>query len=228
MHCKLCPVFALFVGLALPAHAETVLRLAETATVMTHPDQLESTLRAEATAGTAAEAQRRVNVAVAEALDRAKRTAGVSAATGTYSVWRTGATPQDRSDHWQAGQSLVLKSHDGVVLLTLVGELQQKGLALSGLSWQLSPETEKQARAEATRQALAALRGRVDEAASLLGLRFDSFKEVRLDGIRPPPVMPRAMMAAAPMGGGSPPPSAEAEDIAVTATAEADALLVKR
>jgi predicted secreted protein len=228
MHCKLSRVFALFVGLALPAHAETVLRLAETATVMTHPDQLESTLRAEATAGTAAEAQRRVNVAIAEALDRAKQTAGVSATTGTYSVWRTGATPQDRSDHWQAGQALVLKSHDGVALLTLVGELQQKGLAVSGLSWQLSSETEKQARAEATRQALAALRGRVDEAASLLGLSFDSFKEVRLDRTRPPPVMPRAMMAAAPMAASSPPPSAEAEDIAVTATAEADALLVKR
>jgi predicted secreted protein len=218
----------LLLGLAAPVRAETVLRLAETATVMVHPDLLEATLRAEATAGTAAEAQRQVNTAIAAALERANKTEGVRASTGTYSVWRVGPTPPDRSERWQANQSLLLKGNDGTILLSLVGDLQQKGLAVSALSWQLAPETEKKARAEATRQAITALRGRVDEAASLLGLSFDSFKEVRLDGARPPQPMPRAMMAAAPMAASAPPPTAQAEDIAVTATAAVDAVLVKR
>jgi predicted secreted protein len=207
--------------------AETLLHLGETATVMAAPDEIAAALRVEATSATAADAQARVNAIMQDALTRARSVAGLAVSTGGYGVWRVGPTAQDRTERWQAGQTLDLSGHDDSALLKLVGELQQKGLAVSSLGWRLSRQAERRAHQEATKQALAALRGRVDEAAALLDLRFEQFKEVRLDGQAAPRPMfrsaPRAMAAGAP-----PPPSAVPEDVAISATAEADAILQPR
>ena len=210
---------------ARPAQAETVLHLSETATVMTAPDEIAATLRVEAVSPTAADAQARVNVAMQDALTQAHGIDGLTASTGGYGVWRTGPGPGDR---WQVSQTLNLSGRDGPVLLTLVGALQQHGLAVSNLGWRLSRAAEKQSRQAATKQALTALHGRVDEAAALLDLRFDQFKEIRLDSA-PQQTLFRAM--AAPMAmtpASAPPPSVAPEDIPISATAEADAVLVTR
>jgi predicted secreted protein len=218
----------LAIGLAGPAaSADTLLRLSETARVMTHPDELVAALRAEASAPTAAEAQARVNAAIAHGLEQSKQVAGIAATTGSYNVWTQ--MPRDRAqgrEEWRAAQTLDLKGNDGAALLRLVGVLQAQGFAVERLAWQLAPETARRARTEATRQALGALRARADEAAGILGLRFDSFREVRLDNVRPPAPSLRAM--AAPAMAAAPPPSAEAEDVAVEAGVEADAVLVSR
>jgi predicted secreted protein len=200
---------------------DTTLTLSETATEMAAPDELAAALRAEATAPTAAEAQRQVNAAMADALAHAKQVAGVTASTGGYGVYRD---PSVRPERWQASQTLELRGADGAALLTLVGALQQKGLAVSELHWQLSADAAKRAEAEATRRAIAGLRARVDEAAGLLGLRFVRFGKVRLD--TPAPFRPAMrMMAVAAPAAASPPPSATTEDIPVSATVGADAVL---
>jgi len=218
------------IGLALAptARAETNLHLAETATVMTPPDEIAATLRAEATSASAADAQARVNTAMQDALAQARKTDGLTVSTGGYGVWRTAPTANDRSERWQVSQALNLTGHNGPALLTLVGVLQQRGLAVTTLSWRLSRDAERQAHQAATKQALAALRGRVDEAAALLDLRFDQIKDIRLDSPTPQPMF-RTM--AAPMAAGAtaaPPPSAAPEDVPVSATAEADAVLLPR
>ena len=213
-------------GWATPAWAQTVLHLADTETVTVAPDELAASLRAEASSASPAEAQQHVNAAMADALARARKVAGVTAGTGAYSVWHVGPTPQESTERWQASQALELTSHDSAALLTLVGALQHNGLAIEELGWRLSPEAQRKAHDAATRLALAALRGRVEEAAGLLGLRFDSFKEVRLGATNPPP-MPRFVGAVA-MAASAPPPSAVATDMTVSATAEADALLVAK
>ncbi|MBN8874380.1 MAG: SIMPL domain-containing protein [Rhodospirillales bacterium] len=217
---------ALLVGTAAGARADTTLHLAETATVMAVPDELAASVRAEVTSASAADAQARVNAQVQEALSRARAVAGVTVSTGGYGVWRAGPTPQDRTERWQAVQTVNLSGHDGPSLLKLVGELQQRGLVVSSLGWRLSADASRRAQQEATRKAIAGLRGRVEEAAQLLNLRFDSFKSVRLDSASPHPAMLRA---AAPMAmAAAPPPNATPEDVAVTATAEADAELEPR
>jgi len=213
---------------AASAHAETLLRLSETATVMQHPDELDASLRVEATSPSPAEAQRRVNATMEDALATAKAVAGVTVSTGGYFVWRVGPAPLAPPEHWQANQSIELTSHDGAALLKLVGALQQKGLAVAQLGWRLSDAATRAARAAATKQAIAALRGRAEEAAALLDLRFASFKEVRLDSTRPPPMMPRLMMATAASASSAAPPSAEPADIGISATADADVVLVPK
>jgi uncharacterized protein len=232
MICRYAPaglamLFACF-ALAQTAWAETVLQLAETTTVMAAPDEIAATLRAEATSASASDAQARVNATMQDALVRARKVDGLAVSTGGYGVWRTGPTQTDNRERWQVSQTLNLTGRDGPTLLNLVGALQQQGLAVSSLGWRLSPAAERQARQEATKQALAGLRGRVEEAAALLDLRFDQFKEVRLDNPRSPPMprgiaMPMAMSAAS-----TPPPSVAPEDMPVSATAEADAVLLPR
>ena len=206
------------------AHAaETLLRLSETATVTVPPDELAGSVRAEATSSSAAEAQNRVNTLIRDALATARAESGITVSTGGYQVWRGPNGANGQPGPWQASQSLQLSSHDGVKLLGLVGQLQQKGLVTSGLSWRLSREAERAAHQDALKKALAALEGRVQEAAALIGLRFDHFKEVRLDVPHQQPMpMLRASAAVAVA------PSAVADDVPVSATADADAILVPR
>lgn len=210
--------------LAGPAAAETLLHLSESARVMVQPDELAAVLRAEAVTSSAAEAQAQVNAAMAGAVALARQTAGVRVTTGAYTVWpqTLSARPVGRQD-WRASQTLDLRGGDGAVLLTLVGVLQQRGLAASQLGWQVAAETERHARAEATKQALGNLRARAEEAAGVLGLHFDSFREVRLDApARPHPMPMRAMAASSPV---SSPPTVEAEPVPVEASVEADVVL---
>ena len=218
---------ALLLTLAVPAiAAETHLLLSESATVIVTPDEIVASLRIEATSGTAAEAQKRVNDGMRDALATAKETAGgVIASTGGYGVWRT---QQNGADRWQGNQNLNLSSHDGAALLKLVGVLQQKGLALNGLNWRLARETARKAHQEATQKALATLRARVDEAAVGLELKFAQFASVRLDTAPMPQVRMMASSAAMMSGASAAPPAAVAEDTPVTASVEADAILVPR
>jgi predicted secreted protein len=213
---KLPLVALLLLAAPVTARAETLLHLSETARVTVRPDELHASVKVSAGALSAAEAQNRVNTLVARALDQAKAVAGISVATGNYQVWH-GTQP----DQWNAEQTIDLRSRNGDALLRLVGVYQAQNLALSRLGWQVAGDTARAAKTEATRQALAHLRERADDAAAVLGLRFAAFRDVRLDGA-PPNLgpMPR-MLAAAPAAA----PSAQADDVAVEATVEAEILL---
>jgi predicted secreted protein len=221
---------ALVAGLifALPAWADTELHLAETATVMAGPDEIAATLRVETTSPSPAEAQARANAMMQQALTQAHKVAGLVVSTGGYVVWRVGPDQANHNERWQVSQTLSLTGHEAPPMLTLTGSLQQQGLVVSSLGWRLSPAGERQAHQQATKQALVALRGRVDEAAVLLDLRFEHFKDIRLDSVAPQPLF-RAMAPAMAMGAAAAaPPSVAAEDVPVSATAEADAILVPR
>ncbi len=93
---------ALLAGLLLapPAYAETVLHLAETATVMVAPDEIAATLTADATSSSASDAQARVNTTMQAALAQARAVQGVAVSTGGYGVWRT--NQPDHPDTWDA------------------------------------------------------------------------------------------------------------------------------
>jgi uncharacterized protein len=211
------------------ACAETLLHLTDTETISVAPDELTASLNAQATSDNPADAQQRVNAEMTDALAQARKVSAVTAATGAYGVWQVSPTPQDKRERWRANQTLELTSHDSAALLTLVGTLQHGGLAIGNLNWSLSRTAERKAHDEATRQALTALRGKAEQAAGLLGLRFDSFKQVTLNGTMPMPT-PRfagavAMAASAPA---SAPPNAVASDVPVSATAEADVILLPK
>ena len=229
MRCLIAAVALICAPLACAAaaQAETLLHLSDTETVTVAPDELSAALRVEVTSANPADAQQRVNVAMAHALAEARKVPGVTISTGAYSVWHVDPTPQDRTERWQANQMLNLTSRDGPTLLTLVGVLQHSGLAIESLDWRLSRAAERKAHDEALHAAISALRGKVAQAAGLLDLRFDSFKQVTLGQSAPPP-LPRFAPAMVMATAAAVPPSAVAANVPVSATVEADAVLVPK
>lgn len=212
----------------LTAWADTILHLSETGQVTVQADRLVAALRVEAVAAAPAEAQKQVNTAMAQALAAAHAVAGLKISTSAYSVWQaprpgpvSPATPPARPE-WHAGQTLTLSGPDAPALLALAGRLQAQGLALNQLAWQVAPEAAKAAHAEATRLALVGLRARAEAAATALGLKFDSFRDVHLDA-GPMPRDGAVLMGARAMS--APPPAAEPEESTVRASVSGEAIL---
>jgi predicted secreted protein len=215
---------AVLLCLAAPAaRADTILRLSVTATVTAMPDELVAQLTANADAATAGAAQQQVNQMVEAALGAAKPLSAVTASTTQYSVWHE----TDPKDIWHASQGIALRSHDGGGLLTLIGTLQQQGLAVGDLGWQLSPALSEKTYEQAIAKAIDLLTARADAVASLLHLTTTGFRSVSVgeDGGGPPqPVGMMRMMAMAPTA--APPPSAKADAVTVSATVSGEAELV--
>lgn len=215
--------------LALPARsAETILHLNQSMTMAVAPDELLAILRIEATATSAAEAQGRVNTLARAATAAAEPVKDVRFASIGYNVGRVGVPPNDRGGPWRASQTFRLASGDGAALLTLVGVLQQKGLAVTAMQWRLSPETERKARQSATRDVLKTLTERTTDAAEALGMAFSHFRTIQLDAEDPGGPSPRPMAMGRMVEAAAPPPTAQPDDVIITATAQVEAVLVKR
>lgn len=212
------------IPLAVAADAqETKLRLSETGTARRLPDEIVAQLRVEARGASAAAAQEAVNRAMAAALERARAVAAVRATTGRASAFRS--ERPNAAPEWAAQQGLTLRGGDAAALLALVGQLQGQGLAISDLSWRLSDALEREARDEATREALRLVRAKAELVARELGLRVAALREVALDGAEGARPMPRpAAMAMAAARDAGPAVSAP-EEIAVQVTASAELTL---
>jgi len=194
-----------------------------TASVTTMPDELVAQLTANADASTAGAAQAGVNQMVETALGAAKGLTAVTASTTQYSVWHE----TDPKDVWHASQGVALRSTDGGGLLTLVGTLQQDGLAVGDLGWQLSPAATEKSYEQAMGRAVDLLTERAGTVAGLLHLTLRGFRSVTVgeDDGPPAPMGMMRMMAVAPVAA-APPPSAQADGVTVSATVSGDARLV--
>ena len=197
----------------------TMLHLGATASVQAPPDQLVADLVAQATSRSPAAAQRQVNTLIADGMKTAQGVAGVDAQAIGYAV----DPADDKHAAWAAQQTLELRGADGPSLLDLAGRLQEHGLVMASLDWQLSDAARVKAHDTATVAALKALQARARDAAGALGMHVDHLSDVRLDETpafqpRPGPVMMMAARAA-------PPPQATAAPETVSADVSADVVL---
>ena len=202
----------------------THLHLSAEGTVSEPPDVLVGDLIAEATSPSAVEAQRKVNAMIAHGMKDA-RAEGIEARAMGYAVNQVDldegsvpVRPHSRRMGWTARQTMEVRGKDGERLLSLVGKLQDEGLATASLDWQLSPEQGREARDGAMVKALQALRMRADKAAQALGLKVDHLQDVRVDMPEPTPIRP--MMAMAMKAGPAPEATASPQDITSTVSAE--------
>jgi uncharacterized protein YggE len=205
-----------------PARADTLLRLSVTGTVSTMPDELVAQLSAQADAPTADAAQQQVNQMVEAALGATKRLSAVTASTTNYSVWHE----TDPKEIWHASQGIALRSHDGAGLLALVGTLQQQGLAVGDLSWQLSPAMAEKTYEQAMAKALDLLTERAKTVGTLMHMTMRGFRNVSVGEDGAPssqPVGMMRMMAMAPKA--ATPPNAQADVVTVSATVSGEANL---
>ncbi|WP_323989122.1 SIMPL domain-containing protein [Nguyenibacter sp. L1] len=198
--------------------ADTELTLTGAGAVHAAPDRLTATLFAESNGATPAAVQGRVNSVIRQAVDAANAAGGLTIVTDSYVVQHDEAA---RPAQWTARQVIRLTGADGTALLTLVGQLQARGLGLSGLDWSLSPERRSALTQQAEAEALRDVRRRAEAAAKVLGMTMGPIRTIALQDqgtSRPMPMMMTAARA-------SMPPTAPLEEQTVTAAATATIML---
>lgn len=210
----------------------TVLRLVERSERMVKRDRLTAELRVEASDADPARLQAEINRRMAAALERAKAAAAVTVTTGGYHVYqqpgppspdRAGAKPPPR---WQGMQSLLLQARDAGALLALAGTLQQEGLVLSSLAYELTPEAARAAEDDLTTEALGRLRQRAERIAADLAMTVERIRDLQVgnaDGTQP---QPRASFMMA--GRAAAAPVAEPGDAVVSVSVSGEVLLAPR
>ena len=204
----------------------TRLVLSETATREVEQDTLVAVLAARAEAAAPREAQATVNRAMTAAIGQAEAVAGVRAATGGYRVYQE-YDREGRPDSWIAEQDLRLTAREAAPLLELVGALQEAGLILSGLAYQLSAEARRALEDELAIAAIEALRRRAEQVAATLAMRVETIATLRVgEAADKPPIQPmmRTTMAEA----AAAPPSALPDLETVRASVQAELVLVPR
>lgn len=145
----------------------------------------------------------RVNRAMAWALEQAKGAEGIEVQSLGY---RTHPVYDDgKIVRWSAEQDLQLETSDVAALSALLGELQSR-VQLRGISFGVSPETQKSTEQELVTEALTAYRERAEQIRGALGARDHALISLAIhtpgSGVPPQPRMMRSMamaeMAAAP------------------------------
>jgi predicted secreted protein len=200
----LCLAASLIASLpAAPAPAQdaqrTTLVLSETAAREVAQDTLVALLAAHAEASTPRAAQAEVNRAMTAAIDKAEAVTGVRAATAGYRVYQE----HDREGEprgWVAEQDLRLTAREAAPLLELAGVLQEDGLLLNGLAYQLSAEARRAIEDELALEAIAALRRRAEQVAASVAMQVETIATLRVGEVAgEPPIRPmmRTSMAEA-------------------------------
>jgi predicted secreted protein len=217
---------AILFALALPARAAvapsdaaTLLHLNERAERPVARDQLRAVLRVEASNGDAARLEAEINRRMAAAVQHAKAVAGIGVFTSGYFVDEQHAKGQPAQWHGSAG--LTLTAHDAAALLALTGELQQSGMVMSSLAYELTPDAARPVQDALTAEALNRLRQRADRVAAELGLAVLRLRDVRVNnvGVVQPGAMLMQMRSAA---AGAPPPVAEPGEATVSVSVDAE------
>jgi predicted secreted protein len=203
----------------------TSLYLQESASRDVGQNVLVATVQAHAEAASPSDAQTAVNRDMAAAVERVQAVSEVRAATGSYSVYQR----RDRDNKlvgWIAEQDLRLTSEDPSALLQLVGGLQEAGLNLNGLGWQVDEATRRKVQDELTIEAIGTLRQRAAAIAESVGMRVANIDTLRVGGAMEGPRPMMAMRAEAMAG--APPPTALPDLETVSANVEAEIVLSPR
>lgn len=171
-------------------------------------DTLVAVLAARGEAVNPRDAQAEVNEAIQDAIEQAEAVPGVRRATGGYRVYQE-YDRDGRPTGWVAEQDLRLMTSEPAGLLDLAGRLQEGGLLLQGLAYELSREAREALEDDLTAEALSRLRQRADKVAEALGRGVERLLVLRVGGVdSPPPIMPRMMEMRAMAEDAMPPPSA--------------------
>ena len=204
----------------------TTLVLSETAAREVAQDTLVALLAARAEAGTPRAAQAEVNQAMTAAIQKAEAVTGVRAATAGYRVYQE----YDRDGEprgWIAEQDLRLTSREAAPLLELAGLLQEDGLLLNGLNYQLSDEARRAIEDELALEAIAALRRRAEEVAASVAMAVETIATLRVGAVADePPIRP--MMRTSMAEAAAAPPVALPDVEIVSTRVQAELILVPR
>jgi len=217
-------VAALIAGAPAIAQDKVMLQLGESAERVVAQDRIRAHLRVELGGNDPRALQGRVNQAMAVALDKVKAIAAVKAETQGYFVYED--KTMKRGQRWWGSQSLTLASFESAALLALVGQLQEDGLLVQGLGYELAPETRRKIERELVPEAIQRIKDTAATVARSLDLPKVEVVKVRLGETQAPPI-PRFGAPAMAMAERAQiaPPVAEPGEATVTVRIEAEVTL---
>jgi predicted secreted protein len=131
------------------------------------------------------------------ALRQAKGVSGVTARTGSFSIYPS--TDRDgRISAWRGRTEVVLESHDFAAASKLAGQMASN-MQVGNVQFSLSPEAQRAAEQKLTGEAIASFRQQASAGAQAFGYSSYSIREVNVghNGVMPRPMM---MMSARVMG----------------------------
>jgi predicted secreted protein len=187
---------------------QSIVHLSASERVEVEQDELVANLRYEAENKDAKALQNEINTVMKKAVDAAKAVPGVEVTTEQYYVYLNEErpqplpnTPEDRQPKpvrtWRGNQGLTLTGKSADALLDLTGKLQEMGLAMNGLNYQVSSEKMEETKDSLLEAALLKLRKKAERVAKALGKGESELREVSVDSNENNFVAPRAMMAMA-------------------------------
>lgn len=189
----------------LAAPRGTVVDLSADASQSAANDLAMATVFAEATDASAAEVAKKVNAAIAAALQSAKAYPSIKARTASTNTYPNYGKNGLRIETWRMRSEVILETRDMTALSELLGKLQSN-LGIGSVALSPAPETRAKAEERATLDAIAAFKARAKLVADALGSPFRIRQMSVQGGHRPPPMpmMRSAMMAesAAPIEAG--------------------------
>lgn len=178
----------------------TLVSLSATEQVEVQQDLLVANLRYETTNTDPRKLQDEINTLMKKALDEAQKVSSVKAATQQYHVYefdRSAGKGTRRDMAWRGQQGLMIKGKKADDLLELTGKLQDMGLSMSGLNYQVSPELLEETRESLLEDALKKLMAKADRTAKAIGKSKSELLQINVDmgGYYPQPQMMRSDMA---------------------------------
>lgn len=167
-------------------------------------DRTRVTLAVEEHGAEAAAVQNRINRRMTEALSLAEAVPGLEVETGRYSVYRNHRPQPEQkgsAEEWRGQQTLIVTGEADAALLTLVGQLQERGLAIVDMSYFVSDKTARALTDTLVSEALQTAQARAAVIGENLGKRTVRVKEVNLrtdqGGARPMMMAARAEVVSA-------------------------------
>ncbi len=200
-------IFSVFIGLK--AYGDdvnkedgTYLNLSVTETKQIEPDTLIASLRYESESESAKEVQNKINQLMKKALSVLEKKENVEVSTQQYSVYKfykplkQGAPEKEL---WKGSQSIGIKSKSTEDILALSGQLQEIGLVMSDLHYEVSLTKIEEARTSMVENALNKLLSHSKRIAGIIGLKEVKIKNINIDGDNryPPVPYPKLMRTAA-------------------------------
>ena len=163
----------------------TYLNLSATEMIQVEQDLLIANLRYEVDSDTSSNTQNKINQVMKKALEVANTVKNIEVSTEQYSVYQfrqTDEKGQNGKDIWRGSQSITLKSKVADDTLALVGQLQEMGLVMSDMHYEVSPEKNEEIRIGLMENAINKLRVRAKKIAGIIGAKEIKVKTLNIDG----------------------------------------------
>ncbi|MEA0970439.1 DUF541 domain-containing protein [Candidatus Megaera venefica] len=176
----------------------TILNVSATEFIEVPEDLLVANLHYEFDGITAKEVQNQINATMTKALEKAKMLKDVKVSTQQYSVYKYEYVVNkndERKTKWKGSQGVIISGKTIDNILKLVGELQEIGLAVDGLSYTISNDTREEIRDSLMELAVEKLMKKSKRVAKALGKDMIKVVSINVDAdtSRPYPVMQYAM-----------------------------------